>query len=220
MSIDFYYMPMSAPCRSVIMLAKELNIPLNLKKLDLMAGEHRKPEFIKINPQHCVPTMVDNSTGLTMWESRAILAYLVNKYAPGHKLYPADAVKRAEVDRLRYFDIGTLYKAIGEFIYPTLFKGQPRDAEKEKVLLEKIDLLETQLAGKKWVAGDDLTIADLTIYASMGMVDIGGVDVSGYKNIGAWRERFGKLPYNQEVNLEPLEQFKAWLAAKAAEAAK
>lgn len=49
MAIDLYYMPLSAPCRSIIMLAKTLGVELNLIKLDLFAGEHMTPEFLKVS---------------------------------------------------------------------------------------------------------------------------------------------------------------------------
>lgn len=76
--VDFYYLPGSSPCRSVIMAAKAVGVELNKKLLNLQAGEHLKPEFLKINPQHTIPTLVDN--GFALWESRAILVYLVEKY--------------------------------------------------------------------------------------------------------------------------------------------
>ncbi len=77
MTTDLYYMSLSAPCRAVILTAKMAGVELNLKTLDLFAEEHLKPEFIKINPQHTVPTLDDN--GFVVTESRAICAYLVNK---------------------------------------------------------------------------------------------------------------------------------------------
>lgn len=49
MTIDFYYLPGSAPCRSVLMTAKAVGVELNLKLVDLMSGEHLKPEFIKVS---------------------------------------------------------------------------------------------------------------------------------------------------------------------------
>ena len=48
MGVDLYYMPMSAPCRSVLLLAKSIGLELNPKVVDLMAGETRTPEFIKV----------------------------------------------------------------------------------------------------------------------------------------------------------------------------
>jgi len=69
MVLDFYYVPGSAPCRSVLMTAKAVGVDLNLKLTNLMAGEHLTPEFIKMNPQHTIPTL--NDDGFALWESRA-----------------------------------------------------------------------------------------------------------------------------------------------------
>ncbi|TMW39583.1 hypothetical protein DOY81_015338 [Sarcophaga bullata] len=71
--MDFYYMPSSAPCRAVMMTAKAVGIKLNKKLLNLMTGEHMKPEFLNINPQHTIPTLVHDD--LVLWESRAIMVY-------------------------------------------------------------------------------------------------------------------------------------------------
>jgi hypothetical protein len=49
MTIDLYYVPGSAPCRSVLLAAKAIGVDLNLKLTNLMAGEHLKPEFLKVN---------------------------------------------------------------------------------------------------------------------------------------------------------------------------
>lgn len=67
MTIDLYYMPESPPCRAVEMVAAHLSIPLNLKYLDLSKGEHfTNQDFVMLNPQRVVPTIVDN--GFVLWE--------------------------------------------------------------------------------------------------------------------------------------------------------
>lgn len=118
MPIDLYYTEASAPCRSVIMTAKMVGVELNLKKMDLMAGEQMKPEFVKINPQHNVPTIDDE--GFYLNESRAICSYLVNKYGKDDTLYPKDANARALVDQRLYFDMGVFYYRFGQ-VYVTLY---------------------------------------------------------------------------------------------------
>lgn len=59
MTVDFYYMPESPPCRAVELAADKLGLKLNKKRLDLSKGEHLTEAFLKINPQHTVPTIVD-----------------------------------------------------------------------------------------------------------------------------------------------------------------
>ena len=48
MSLDFYYLPASAPCRAVMLAANAIGVQLNLKYVDMLKGEHLTPEFIKV----------------------------------------------------------------------------------------------------------------------------------------------------------------------------
>lgn len=107
MAIDLYYIDDSPPCRAVMMVANMIGVKLNMKLLDWTAGDLTKPEFLKINPQHNVPTIDDD--GFYLNESRAINAYLVNKYAKDDTLYPKIPKIRALVDQRLYFDIGVFY---------------------------------------------------------------------------------------------------------------
>jgi len=61
-----YYLPPSPPCRSILLLAKILELDFELKIVNILEGEQMKPDFIEMNPQHCVPTM--NDQGLILWE--------------------------------------------------------------------------------------------------------------------------------------------------------
>lgn len=86
-------------------------LKFQVKILNLWAKEQLNEEFIKINPQHCVPTLVDDD-GFVLWESRAIAAYLVDTKSPGNSLYPTDLKLRASIQQRLYFDLGTLYTRI------------------------------------------------------------------------------------------------------------
>ncbi|XP_067618340.1 glutathione S-transferase 1-1-like [Eurosta solidaginis] len=203
--MDFYYLPGSAPCRSVLLVAKQLGIKLNKKLLNLQAGEHLTPEFIKINPQHTIPTLVDN--GFALWESRAILVYLAEKYGKDDSLFPKDPKKQAVVNQRLYFDLGVLYKSFADYYYPQIFAKQPADPELYKKMEGAFDFLNTFLEGNKYVAGDQLTVADLSILASVSTFDVAKFDITKYPNVARWYESCKKLP-GWEENWEGCLEFK------------
>lgn len=169
------------------MLAKALGVPLNLKELNLREKkEHLTPEFLKINPQHTIPTLVDND--FSIWESRAILGYLVEKYGKNDSLYPKDAKVRAVVNQRLYFDMGTLYQRFFEFFVPQFMLGQPADPEKLKKVHEALEFLDGFLAKTKYVAADKATIADYALIASITTLETAGIDFSAYANINRWSD--------------------------------
>ncbi|XP_075975919.1 glutathione S-transferase 1-1-like [Anticarsia gemmatalis] len=207
MPIDLYYVPGSAPCRAVLLTAKALNLNLNLKLVDLHHGDHLKPEYIKLNPQHTVPTLVDD--GLSIWESRAIMTYLVNKYGKGSGLYPEEPKARALIDQRLYFDIGTLYARFADYFYPQVFGGAPADADKKAKIEDALQLLNTFLDGQKYVAGPNLTVADLTIIASVSSFEASDIDFKKFPNIKRWYETVkSTAPGYQEANEKGLDAFK------------
>nr|WOA06340.1 glutathione S-transferase delta 1-1 [Aedes albopictus]WOA06341.1 glutathione S-transferase delta 1-1 [Aedes albopictus] len=205
--MDFYYLPGSAPCRAVQMTAAAVGVELNLKLTNLMAGEHMKPEFLKLNPQHTIPTLVDN--GFSLWESRAIMGYLVEKYGKDDKLYPKDPQKRALVNQRLYFDMGVFYQRFGDYWYPQIFAKQPANPDNFKKMEEAVGFLNTFLEGHQYAAGDDLTIADLSLAASAATYEVAGFDFSKYPNVQAWLERCKKNAPSYDLNQAGADEFKA-----------
>lgn len=209
--MDFYYLSASAPCRSVIMLAKALGVELNKKTLNLMEGEHLKPEFLKINPQHTIPTLVDN--GFALWESRAILVYLAEKYCKDDSLYPKDPQQQAVVNQRLYFDMGTLYTAFAEYYYPQFRQGKPADPEAFKKVENAFNFLNTFLEGQEYVAGNKVTIADIAILATVSTFDIANFKLSDYPNVDRWYQNAQKVTPGWEENWAGLLELKAWVTS-------
>jgi len=206
MAIDLYINSGSPPCRTVLMVAKQLGIEVNQILFNTLDGEHLTPEFLAMNPQHTVPTIVDD--GFALWESRAIAQYLANKVKSD--LYPSDLKKRATVDRLLQFDMGTLSKTGMEYFAPLFRTGSVGDEEKHKAFKQSLDYLNGFLEGNKYVAGNDLTIADLSIVSNVSTIQLlADFDFSNWKNIVQWLKTLEKeLPYFEEINVVPLKFFK------------
>lgn len=186
------------------MIAKVLNVQLNLKHIDLFAKEHPTPEFVKVNPQHTVPTLVDND--FVLWESRVILAYLVEKYGRNDSLYPKDPKKRAIVNQRLYFDMDPLYESFELFYNPQIFENQAADPELLIKLEKAVELFELFLSSSTFVAGDNATIADYSIIASISpYAEL--YDFSRFKNVTRWFELCQSLP-GIEINNESLKAIK------------
>lgn len=96
-----YFISPSPPSRAVLLLLRHLGLDVDVKVVQLHDGEQFKEDFLRLNPAHEVPVLVDGDFSLP--ESRAILAYLVNSRAPNSNLYPTEPKARAIVDhRLSY----------------------------------------------------------------------------------------------------------------------
>jgi len=214
--IEVYYTPSSAHCRALLMCIKALELDVELIKIDMYQKfEHRRPWFIKMNPQHTVPTINDN--GFILWESKAIMCYLVNKYGQSstQHLYPQDPEQRAKVDRILYFDIGTLYKSIVDYFHPVLMSEADPDHTKENALKTSLDFLDGFLAEQTFIIGDFVTIADFSILSSITQLEAMGYKITSYRNVHKWMENLKtKLTFYNECNDAGLEMFRNWTMTK------
>lgn len=222
MSLVFYYTPRSAPCRAVQMLAKALGLALTLNDVDLVSGAQMSPEYLKVslekrlahgiyfpllltfftlitqmNPQHCVPTLVDD--GLVLWESRAILSYMANKYEMQDSLYPKDPEKRAKVDQMLYFDMD-LYSRFKAYYMVQIFEKKPADPAMLKRCEEAFGFLDSFLDGHKYAAGEELTIADFPLVVTVSNFKIAGFPVDDYPNVKTWYKTCKATMPGWEIN--------------------
>jgi len=211
--------PACPACRSVLMAAKYLGIKLDVKNYDLNKGEHLTQEFLEMNPQHIIPTIDDN--GFYLWESRAILAYLVNKYVPESAVYPKEPHERAVVDRMLYFDIGTLYKSqMDDLLFPLVFKGHFVDSEKHDAYKKALKLLDDFLGMTPYAAGNHITIADFSLISTLSFAEIfadqfGYMNFEEYPRISAWLKKLKtEIPSYKEINDIPLQDLKDFMKIK------
>nr|QHU79936.1 glutathione S-transferase D12 [Bemisia tabaci] len=199
--VDLYHNLISAPSRGVRLAAKLLGLDLNLKSVDLAKQEQMQPSFLKMNPQHTVPTMDDN--GFYLYESRAIITYLANKYGKNKNyLYPKDPERRAVIDQRLYFDMGTLFQRFLDYWMPYMFAGAPLDEAKLKKLEEAFGFFDDMLKGSVYAAGDRITVADAALAASVSTIEaVGVIDVDNYPNVSRWyRNVQNALPDYENTN--------------------
>ncbi|KAJ8924954.1 hypothetical protein NQ315_001119 [Exocentrus adspersus] len=116
-----YGIEASPPVRACFITIEALGIDVKYKEVNLLEGEHLKPEFLKINPLHTVPTLQDGD--FSICDSHVITAYLVGKYGKDDSLYPKDLQRRAVVDQRMYFEAGILFNRLRAVTFPIVFEG-------------------------------------------------------------------------------------------------
>ncbi|XP_014365813.2 glutathione S-transferase 1 [Papilio machaon] len=197
-SIKLYYYPASGPARIALMAARLVGVPLQIEIVDLMKREQFSEAYLKINPQHCVPTLDDD--GFILSESRAIACYLADKYGTDDSIYPKDIKKRAIVNQRMYFDCSTLLVKMRAICHPIIFNIENEIKENLRDDFNaSLSVLDKYLENNEWVAGEHVTIADTTIFASMSGIFAAGWDLSYFPNIQRWLKNCSNLPGYEEI---------------------
>ncbi|RZC35595.1 uncharacterized protein BDFB_005180 [Asbolus verrucosus] len=214
MAPTLYMMYPSPPVRAVLITAKAIGLDLTIKEVNFLTGDHLKPEYLKLNPQHTVPTLVDDD-GFTIWDSHAIMVYLISKYAKNDALYPKDIKKRAIIDQRLYFEAGVVFALLRAIVKPILREGKTTIDDKGKdAVYEAYAFLESFLEGRQWAAGDSVSIADYSLISSVSSINtIIPIDVKKYPKVVAWMKKVEGLP-EYEANKKGLAIFTEMLKSK------
>ena len=196
--MKLYFNPLSPNVRRVRLTAAVLGLELEEKKLDFAKGEHKNPEYLALNPNGAVPTLVDGDFVLT--ESRAIMQYLASK-KPESGLLPRDEAARADVTRWQFWDAAHFSPNLAAIAFEKLLKGMmglgEPDAGKIQEALSNFRrfgaVLNKRLEGKQYVVGSALTLADLTLASSLMYSKQAEVPLGEFPNIQAWFSRVTDL---------------------------
>jgi glutathione S-transferase len=177
----------------VRLLLHQLAVPYERIELDITKGATRTPEFLAINRNGRIPTLVlDDGTALP--ESDAILFYL----AEGTPLLPADRMGRAQVLRWMFFEQYSHepYIAVVRFWHHLGIAAQKGAELQERSQrgYDALDVMEQHLAQREWFVARAYTIADIALYAYTHVAHEGGFDLAGYPGVRAWLERVRSQP--------------------------
>jgi glutathione S-transferase len=198
-----YHHQISSNARRVVMLAKHLELDVEFVEIDLGNADDRR-RLLEINPNSKIPVLDDN--GFLLWESCAIMQYLADK-TPGQTVYPQDVQVRADVNRWMFWASQHLSPAVGVLTWERIWKGyvtgQGPDAREEERgesdLADHATVLDKHLAGRQWVVGDSLTLADLALAAPLMYQQQAALPLDGYPNLMAWYGRVQQLPCWQQT---------------------
>jgi glutathione S-transferase len=181
------------------MTAVQLGINLELVVVDLAHGQHRTPEYLRLNPNGKVPLLDDD--GFRLWESHAIMQYLSDQ-TPGQSIYPLNVRARADVNRWLFWSAYHFTPAVGmisrERVSKSMVGGtgaaDPAEVARGEALLRAAaSVLDAHLAGRQWLAQGALTLADLAIAAPLMHMEAARLPLADFANLQAWFDRVQAL---------------------------
>jgi glutathione S-transferase len=208
MAFQFYFGSGSPFVWRVHLALEHKGIAYELKQLSFSAGDHRKPEFERLNPRHKVPAIIDD--GFVLYESSAILEYLDERFPTAPLLFPGDLRQRAIIRRM-IREIDSEYVAHHERLVAQLFFSAQEQWNHEDIrsgvsgCREELGFFEREMRGD-FLAGP-LSAADFTLYPLVATIarfekkkpDLGLTAAIGPK-LHAWRKRIEGLPYYDKTH--------------------
>jgi GST-like protein len=191
--IDLYTYPTPNGRKPAIML-EEVGLPYTIKKVDLSKGEQFNPEFVAINPNSKIPAIVDHETGLTIFESGAILIYLAEKTG---QLLPKDSGKtRYDVLQWLMFqmgNVGPMFGQLGHFRHSAPEKVKYGITRYETETYRLLTVMDGHLGRSEYLGGD-YSIADIATYPWVAIYNHLNVDIRSYSHVQRWLAALAERP--------------------------
>ncbi|MDZ5647102.1 glutathione S-transferase [Nitrospirillum sp. BR 11828] len=189
--MKLYHHPLSGHAHRARLFLSLLGQPHDLVEVDLMAGAHKTPEFLALNPLGQVPVLVDEDTVVS--DSNAILVYLARKLGRTDWL-PEDAQGAAAVQRWLSVAAGEVAYGPAAARLVTLFGSKHNPEEVIGRAHALLTTLDAWLTTRDWLAASHPTIADVALYSYVARAPEGNVDLSPYPRVIAFLRRIEALP--------------------------
>jgi glutathione S-transferase len=196
----------SGPTYKVALTLSLMGEAFDYVHVNMMAGEHKQPPHLSRQRYGQVPLLLDRNNGRHLCQSAAILEYLADMTG---KFGGANLDERLQVREWLYWDFdrlaAPLYKA--RVIKLGFRKAPPEVAEDcAQAAKSGLGVLETHLAGREWLVGEGLTIADIDVYGVVSFAGEAGIDLADYPQVQAFTQRIEALSgFKARAELLPME---------------
>lgn len=195
--MQLYYFESPNP-RLACAVARHVDAPVEYFRVDLARGEQRRPEYLAINPNGKVPTLVDGST--VLWEAPAIACHLACR--TGSDLWPREEGRHAEIVRWINWSTAHFSRHAGSLFFervirPALGLGEPDAAamdEATRYFIQYAGVLNDVLKGREHLVGDRLSVADFTVATFLAVAEPSGLPLEGFDDIHRWYRQIEALP--------------------------
>ena len=200
MTIELFLFPPSPRAFKVMAVANHLGIDYALRMVDLRKGDNKTPQYAALNPNMRMPTLKDGD--YVLWESNAIGQYLALQ-KPDAGLWPKDERARIDVTRWQFWDLAHWDPACAILVFeyvakPVLLGINEPDAaaiaKGTEAFHRVAAVLDGQLKSRTFITGDNLTLADFSIGATMNFAERAHFPLEPYGEIKRWFATVRALP--------------------------
>jgi glutathione S-transferase len=194
--VKLYGSNYSSSSRRATLVIAHLGLPVEIVPIDLMKD---RPVIDPLNANSKIPVLVDGD--FVLWESHAIMQYLCEQTAD-QTLLPKEPRARADVQRWLFWASAHLSPAAGGVAFERLWKKMITGASPDAAMLayherfvhQFAKVLDDHLAKRTWVSGERLSLADLSIAATLMYAERVELPLANYQNVQALRARVAELP--------------------------
>ena len=190
--IDLYTFTTPNGRKASIML-EEAGLSYNVHKIDITKNQQFTPEYLAINPNSKIPSIIDQDTGIAVFESGAILIYLAEKTG---QFLPTDKKGRFQVIEWLMFQMGGVGPMFGQLNHFKKFAPEKITyaiERYEKETLRLYSVLDKQLASQEFICGD-YSIADIATYPWVAVYEFQGLTLDNHPNLKRWVEKVQQRP--------------------------
>ena len=199
--IKLYGMGLSFNVSKVRYCLNYLNLKYDWVQTNPISEENKTPEYLSICPTGKIPAI--DIDGLKLFESNSINRYLAT--INNSPIYPQDAKKRAIVDAWMDYVAIHVAHALGRVLFNRMFApmtGQKVDQESIRVGLDFLDkyfpILEKQLSQNPYLAGKELSLADINLMAILDPCELAQINIDRYPSLKKWRAGLKSQPFYQK----------------------
>ncbi|MBQ0823080.1 glutathione S-transferase family protein [Microvirga sp. HBU67558] len=196
----------SGPTYKVALALSLMGEPFDYVHVNMMEGDHKQPPHLSRQRYGQVPLLVDRNSGRHLCQSAAILEYLADMTG---RFGGANLDERLQVREWMYWDFdrlaAPLYKAR---VVKAGFRQAPPEVVEDCIMAAKnaLGVLERHLAGRAWLVGEGVTIADIDVYGVVAFAGEAGIDAAEYPQVSAWAKRVEVLSgFRARADLLPME---------------
>jgi glutathione S-transferase len=188
----------SVNVQKVLWCLAELDLPYERIDAGMAFGRNHDPDYLAMNPNARVPTLVDGD--YVLWESNSVMRYLAMAYGRGSTIYPEAPKRRAGVDRWLDWTLSTIQpvdRPVFWALVRTPFAQRDMVAIQKDVDAEAVvwKIADAQLATRRFIEGDDFTLADIAIGAyARRWLGVEGVSKPQFPNLDRWFAQFSERP--------------------------